>query len=275
MFFVRQTSPVPIYCKHVKRSLSIDCMETVRNFSISECFLVGWMRFKERPWFLMGVMLLIWGVAGFSAYLTEEVYRDIEPTRTILDLLSSLVYYWLLLGLIVVTLKLVDQQAVIWADMFVFDRRYFFYLLGTLLYGFVVGVGLVLLIIPGIYLALRYGFFWYGIIDGRQGVFDAFHESAEMTRGVKWQLILFTLACIGVTLLGLLSLGIGLLVAMPVTMLASAHLYRVLLKQSVDKVNAAAVPPTPPQSSMPQEVASPTTVPIANTAVTQSSRQQL
>lgn len=218
----------------------------------------------------MGVMLVIWGVAGFSAYLTEEVYRDIEPTRTLLDLLSSLVYYWLLFGLIVVTLKLVDQQVVTWADMFVFDRRYFFYILGTLLYGFVVGVGLVALILPGIYLMLRYGFFWYATIDGRKGVFDSFRESAKITAGVKWQLILFTFACIGVTLLGVLALGIGLLAAMPITMLASAHLYRVLLKQSVDEVSTVAVPPTLPQPSALESTAIPTTLPQADAEVTQS-----
>jgi hypothetical protein len=218
-----------------------------KTFSIRECFSVGWARFRSRAWFLVGVSLFMWGVAFLSAVLIEEVYGHIEPTRSVLDFLSQVVYYWLTFGLIAISLKLIDSQDVMWADLFIFDRRFFFYLLGTILYGFVVGVGFVLLIIPGIYLALRYGFFWYAMVDGKKGVFDAFHESARITQGVKWQLILFCLASVGVMLLGFLVLGVGVLVATPVIMLASAHLYRVLLSQTPESAMSTDTPLTPPR----------------------------
>lgn len=235
-------------------------MEGEKDFSVSECFVVGWRRFKEHAWFLIGMSLLMWVVAFVSAFLVETVYGHIEPTRSILDLLSSLVYYWLCFGMVLVTLKIVDGQPVTWGDMFVLDRRFVFYVLGIILYGFVVVLGLLALIIPGVYLALRYGFFWYGIIDGKKGVFDAFHESAEITRGVKWQLVLFALATIGVMLLGFFLLGVGVLVATPVTMLASAHLYRVLLSQSPKAVAVPLPPATPERPLVDEAIPSPDTV---------------
>ena len=203
-----------------------------KNFSVRECFLVGWARFKEHPWFFVGLSILLWGVAGITGYLTDVVYADIEPTRSILDLLLSVIYYWIMFGFIVITLRAVDGMPVDWEQFFSIDRRFVSYLIGLLLYGVMVLVGVLAFVVPGVYLAIRYGFFWYGIIDGRKGVMESFQESARITDGVKWQLVLFGMACMGVIFLGVLCLGIGVLVAVPVTMLASAHLYRVLLNQS-------------------------------------------
>lgn len=217
---------------------SIFLMDLAKDFSIRECFLVGWQRFQERAWFLVGAGLLMWMVAFVGAILVEEVYQHIEPTRTILDFLSSLLYYWICFGLIVVTLKIVDGKPTTWGDLFAFDRRFILYILGNFLYGLVVTLGIIALIIPGIYLALRYGFFWYAIIDGHKGVFAAFHESARITHGVKWQLVLFGLASMGAILLGFFALGVGVLVAIPVVMLASAHLYRVLLNQAPETLES-------------------------------------
>ena len=203
-----------------------------KNFSLRECFVVGWTRFKERPWFFVGLSVLLWVVAGITGYLTDVVYADIEPTRSILDLLLSVIYYWIMFGFIALTLRAVDGVSVDWDQFFSIDRRFVSYLIGLLLYGVMVLVGLLAFVVPGVYLAIRYGFFWYGIIDGNKGVMESFQESARITDGAKWQLVLFGMACMGVIFLGVLCLGIGVLVAVPVTMLASAHLYRVLLNQS-------------------------------------------
>lgn len=209
------------------------------DFSVRQCFAAAWARFQERPWFLMGIVILSWCSAFFFGYLTEDVYHQIEPTRSLLEIANSVIYYWVYFGLTVVALKLVDRVPATWSDVFVFDSRFVLYLLGNLLYGLIVGLGLVLFLVPGIYLALRYGFFWYAIIDGKQGVFDAFHESARITVGVKWQLILFALASMGVIFLGFLCFGVGIVAAVPIVLLASTHLYRVLLSQHPGTLSVA------------------------------------
>ncbi len=217
-----------------------------KNFSVRECFLVGWARFKEHPWFFVGLSILLWGVAGITGYLTDVVYADIEPTRSILDLLLSVIYYWIMFGFIVITLRAVDGMPVDWEQFFSIDRRFVSYLIGLLLYGVMVLVGVLAFVVPGIYLAIRYGFFWYVIIDGRKGVMESFQESARITDGVKWQIVLFGMTSMVVIFLGMVCLGVGVLVAVPVTMLASAHLYRVLLSQS-NTAPKTTEPSTPPR----------------------------
>lgn len=208
------------------------------DFSVRECFVVAWARFRERPWFLMGITFLSWVVAFVSAQLTEDVYRHIEPTRSIIDFLFSIGYYWIYFGLMVAAFNLLDHKPVTWAGILVFDQRFVFYLVGAILYSLVVTLGLVFFVIPGIYFALRYGFFWCAVVDGRKTVFEAFHESARITLGVKWRLILFGLAMFGVILVGFLALGVGVLAAVPIVILATTHLYRALLSQAPSAATA-------------------------------------
>ncbi len=204
-----------------------------KTFSIGECFSVGWAKFKQHTWFLVGMMFGVYALMFIFAVLVEDVFYGIEPTQSVIDFISNIVLYWLCFGMTVIVLKIIDQKPYAWTNIFIIDKQVVWYLVGSFLYGLMVAVGLLFLVIPGIYLAIRYGFFWYAIVDGRKGVIESFKESTRITDGVKWNLMLFAFASVGVILLGVLCFGIGLLVAAPVVMLATAHLYRVLLVQSV------------------------------------------
>ena len=57
---------------------------------------------------------------------------------------------------------------------------------------------------------------------------EAFRESARITDGVKWKLFGFFLATVFLNIVGALCLVLGLLVSIPVSMLAYVHLYRKL-----------------------------------------------
>lgn len=224
-----------------------------KNFSVGECFSVGLARFKEHAWFLMGLMLFFWVIALLLGYLTEDYFHGIEPTRSSIDFFSNLILYWLCFGLTVIAFKILDAKPYSWQDLLIVDKQVLWYLIGSVLYGFIVVVGLALFIVPGIYLMIRYGFFWYAIVDGRKNVFDAFRESARITDGVKWNIMLFGFASIGLILLGVLLFGLGTLVTIPVVMLATAHLYRVLLRQSMVPLTET-TPTTPNRPVEPAEV---------------------
>jgi hypothetical protein len=63
------------------------------------------------------------------------------------------------------------------------------YIVASLLFWVMVYVGLLLLIVPGIYILLTYGFFGLEMIDRNLGPLDAFARSADITKGVKWSLL--------------------------------------------------------------------------------------
>jgi len=86
-------------------------------------------------------------------------------------------------------------------------------------------VGMLFLIIPGIVIALGWSMVVPLIADSTSGLREMLSESWNATKGQRGQLFLFYLACCGVALLGLLALGVGILVAFPVIMIAMAEVY--------------------------------------------------
>ena len=109
---------------------------------------------------------------------------------------------------------------------------FFKYLIGSILYGLIVFAGTILLIIPGIIWGIQFCFYDYFIIDKGLGPIEALKRSSAITRGVKWDLFVFSLILLGINLLGALCLLIGLFATIPTTMVAIAFVYRKLLAQA-------------------------------------------
>lgn len=104
----------------------------------------------------------------------------------------------------------------------------------SILLGLLIVLGFIFLIVPGIYFALKYQFVNYFIVDKDVGVREAFSLSGRATKRNKWRLMgLSILSCVTV-LLGFLSLLYGLLVAIPVVMIAHAYSYHVLSRNGFD-----------------------------------------
>jgi hypothetical protein len=89
----------------------------------------------------------------------------------------------------------------------------------SMLMGFLVGVGLVLLIVPGILFALMWSLAIPAKILESKGINDAMSRSSDLTRGDRARIFVIWILFI------LISLGVGLLLQWPITMgaLASAR----------------------------------------------------
>lgn len=106
------------------------------------------------------------------------------------------------------------------------------YALASIIAGIFFVIGLVLLVIPGIIVGIMLSFVTYILVDEAKDVTWKSHafwasikKSATMTKGVRWKLFLFFIVLVGVNLVGLLALGVGLLVTVPVSGIAMATLY--------------------------------------------------
>ncbi len=104
-------------------------------------------------------------------------------------------------------------------------KRLWNYFLGSLLYAIIVLVGFVLFIIPGIIFSIKYRYMIYLIIEEDLGPLQALKRSAEITKGVKWDILAFDFVTVALTLAGFFALLVGLVVAIPLTALAQVVLY--------------------------------------------------
>ena len=96
------------------------------------------------------------------------------------------------------------------------------------LYYLMVAAGLVLLIVPGVYLALRFVMYQDAIVDKNMGIMESFRYSSELTRNNKFSLLGLGLLSLLVVLAGALALLVGLIYAIPVVTIAFAVAYRSL-----------------------------------------------
>ncbi len=129
-------------------------------------------------------------------------------------------------GLHLLLLRVARGQSAEIADVFAGGRFFWRYFWGTLLFQFMMGIGFLLLIIPGIVLALMFWPLFYVIIDRDTGVIDALSRAREVTQGNYLVVVLLFLAGMGIILLGVFpGCGFGLLFTIPLSLLLWAVAY--------------------------------------------------
>ncbi|VVB64462.1 Uncharacterised protein [uncultured archaeon] len=213
-----------------------------RFFSKSEAVLFGWNTLKKNFGFFLGMLAIVVAInllvglvmSSFSEEAPKVLVIGVSAISWMLDLLISM-------GVIKITLKFCDQERTTYRDLFSAYRLLLNYLVGSIVYGIMVAIGFVFLIVPGVYLAVKYQFYDYLIVDKGMGPIEAIKRSGVLTEGVKWNLVLFWLALVGINILGMLALGVGLIATVPVSWLANAYVYRRLQLQAE---NNSAIPLT-------------------------------
>lgn len=129
-----------------------------------------------------------------------------------------------------IALRQIDGEPVTVAMLFEFEgKKMLTVWLASLVTGLLVLVGMILLIIPGIYLALAYSQVINLIADKGVGVREAMRLSKEMMRGIKLKYMGFGFVLALLNFGGLLALGVGLIVTMMITGFAQIVLYKSLL----------------------------------------------
>jgi uncharacterized membrane protein len=107
------------------------------------------------------------------------------------------------------------------------------------------GVGLLLLLVPGIVVMVGWFFFWGYAIESSLGPVDSLKASWELTRGRKWDVFFLSLAMAGVVLTGLVAFCVGIFAAVPFVMLAESILFVRLTSPELDAVATDASWPPP------------------------------
>jgi uncharacterized membrane protein len=139
---------------------------------------------------------------------------------------------WMAIGAINIALKFTRGEPVQYSDLFSRYDLIWNYFLATVLYMILLIAGFILLVIPMFIWGARYSLYPYFIIEKGAGAFESLKLSADTTMGAKWDVLTLWLATLCINVLGALSLGLGLLVTLPITWVAFAYAYRKLLSQT-------------------------------------------
>lgn len=195
------------------------------RFSRAAALRFGWEATKRNLGLFVALAFVTVLVSLFFNALQSLAERS-SALAALLVLLHDIASIFLSMVWTRVALDVVDGRPVRFLPEHDAPRIFARYLAATILFTIAVVVGLALLIVPGIYLAVRYALFGFLIVDKGREPLEAFHESAQLTAGSRFSLFLLGLALFAINLLGALLFGIGLLIAIPITTLAAVYVYR-------------------------------------------------
>ena len=219
-----------------------------RDFSIEEALQYGWNIMKTNIWFFVGVLIVAWAVTWIPSIIANTLQRDLAGLAFIFRIIGFVANIIISIGLITIALKFLDDQQPMFEHLFSFKPYFWKYLGASILFMLVVWAGIILLVIPGIYWALKFQFYGYFIVDQGCDPVESLRRSSQITQSVKWKLLGFGIVLAVINFIGLACLFVGLFVTVPVTLLAYSWTYRKLLGQTESAQAQVAVPEAKPAS---------------------------
>ena len=195
------------------------------DFNIGDILAKAWEMFKSRAIFHFGFMVLVGAIqAGFTAYLKDFTF-----------LYTIFLAPPLVCGFYLVANRQSQNEYLDFQNYFDGFKYWWDLVITNLISSLLVVFGVILLIIPGVYLLIGYLFSLLFVIFGG---FD-FWTSMELSRKLvhtNWlKFFLFGLALLALNIAGLLCFIIGIFITVPISYLAIYILFEELTLDAIDE----------------------------------------
>lgn len=192
----------------------------------------GWKGFVNNigPLALIAVVVLAINlVMGWISRAFNNTFMDL-----IIGFVSWVVSLIIALGLIRAALAILDGRRPT-PEVLLSTDRLLPYAIASIIVGIIVFVGLILCVVPGLIATFLFWFFGYAVVDApdepgspARDPIAAMKRSYEVASANVGSLLLLAILCVLINILGAILCGIGLLVSLPVTAIATAYAWRVL-----------------------------------------------
>jgi uncharacterized membrane protein len=207
--------------------------QTPGQLSVGNAISYGWNKFKDNALIWIGIMLvaaviqvvlnLIFG--GFST--SSDLSDTFTVWRIIGTLVTTVVGYLINAALVRGALHEVDGNKPAFGSFFQFTNIGAI-IIASLIVGVLSTIGFILLVIPGLIVVFLTWWTLQFVIDQNQDAVTGIKSSFGIISQNVGPLLLLALALVGINILGAIPCGLGLLVTIPLTIIASTYAYRVL-----------------------------------------------
>jgi uncharacterized membrane protein len=199
------------------------------SIDIVSLFSFSFAQYKKYASFIIGAVLTYLVLA-----ILPQIYfmfNAPDPPTTKAQFISfalTLVQVFLSLGFTKIMFLLIQDKHVEVADMFNNFGTFLSYFVATFLYGIGVTIGLFLLVAPGLFIAIRFQFYPYFILEENVNSFTALKKSYYLSQNLTIELFLLGIIMIALNVAGALTFGIGIIFTYPLTTMATALVYKSL-----------------------------------------------
>ncbi|PJE73853.1 MAG: hypothetical protein COV01_03365 [Candidatus Taylorbacteria bacterium CG10_big_fil_rev_8_21_14_0_10_41_48] len=197
--------------------------------SLKDAFYSAWATFKKHAGVFVTVtfVFLILGVVLGSV----DKNHQYGAVAGIANILISFFAAYVMIRFSLVAIRGGVPQ---WREIFnVTWGEFGWYIFASILVSLMQGIGIVLLIIPGLILLARLALFSFALIDEDLLPIDSIKRSWELTKGRFWQMFFAGVIIIALNIVGAMLFGIGVLVSSPLSFIFSAYIYEKLRNASV------------------------------------------
>ena len=193
-------------------------------------FAEAWHTFMKRPWFLAGCTLLLIIISAMSGSIAQNV-SDTAPawTALVIVLLDFFIVQMLVsMSFITMGLKALDQIDTLRFNDLWAPHPFIAYLVAYVIMTIVEVTGFAMYKIPGIIATILLIFMPFLVMNRMLSPIQALKESYRMSSKHFLEVTFLLGAVLCVNVLGAVLLGFGLLVSIPVTVIALARAYHTL-----------------------------------------------
>ena len=195
----------------------------------SDIFKSAWKGFLAQIWLLTGLVI---GFTIIFSLLILFVIPDKGEVVRIGGLIVSILCICLgslfSLGYLRNCMQTLDGEEPQFSAYGQESRKLLSFLVAYILFSVIITVGFALFIFPGVYLFLRFQFFFASMVDEDTGLITSFKRSWEMTKGYQLQLLVLLFIHLLIFLIGMMALCIGVFAAIPLSALLYGSVYRKL-----------------------------------------------
>lgn len=206
-----------------------------QQLSVGDAVSYGWRKFSQNP----GVWIVAMVVAFIIQALLNGIFNGFDFSVSLDDGASGFGVWSIIGSVVTAVVGYLIQAAFVRGALSETDGQKPAFgtflqvgavgavILAGLLVGIATGIGLILCILPGLVIAFLTWWTMQFVVDRNQDAITAIKSSYKAVTSNAGTLLLLALALIGINIVGALLCGLGLLVSIPVSIIASTYAYRV------------------------------------------------
>lgn len=201
------------------------------TLSVGDAISFGWNKFKDNAGVWVGIILIAAVIQIVLSFIFRSNSTDFSALYSVWSIIgtivSTVVGYLINAALIRGALHEVDGNKPAFGSFFQF-ANVAAVIIASVLVGIATAVGLILLVIPGIVVVFLTWWTLQFVVDRNEDAITAIKSSFRAISSNAGQLFVLALALFGINIVGAIPCGLGLLVTIPITVIASTYAYRIV-----------------------------------------------
>ena len=207
-------------------------------FNPMQCISDAWRLFQQNVGILIGATVITMA-ASMSISAVSNILQGqgneaaLVIAGLVVSLIGNVVNTFLTIGMIRLSLAIARGEPREIGMLFGGGPHFWRYLGASIIFGIAMVIGFLLLIIPGVYVAIAYWPSMLLVIDRRMGVFESFEVAGRLSKGNRINSLVLGLLAFLISIAGFAMCFVGILATIPIVYLMGATAYLSMTGQRI------------------------------------------